>query len=137
MRRFRTHSCRKKVGGYKIFCPGPERASTTPSRARSRSSITGWIDFDYVETNSAGCRCRHAHPDVVDFFFVLAKMGSNASCQDVRILKGIFAVEEFDGVAADADVCDLVSLFSGVGEDVAGPFHFDALFDVDGSCGRR
>jgi hypothetical protein len=64
-------------------------------------------------------------------------MGSNASCQDVRILKGIFAVEEFDGVAADTDVRDFVSLFSGVGEDVAGALHFDALFDVDGSCGRR
>ena len=62
MRRFRTRSCRKKVGGYKIFCPRPERTSPTPSRAvRSCSSIAGLI-FDYVETNSPGCSCRHAHP---------------------------------------------------------------------------
>jgi hypothetical protein len=54
-KQFRTHSCREKVGGYKIFRSRPEGASPTPSRERSCSSITGLIGFDYVETNSAGC----------------------------------------------------------------------------------
>src|SRR6478672_3722970 len=60
-----------------------------------------------------------------------ANLGQGIALQDV------VAFGDFYGVAAHADVGDLVAFFAGAHKDVAGALHLDALQVVDGLIRRH
>ena len=53
------------------------------------------------------------------------------------LCEGCDAFHDLDGVASDADVRDLVSIFGGANENLTWAFHLHALFDVHGLLGLR